>query len=173
MDDKNNEALKLIPKLTESTLNTSNSIDKIITNLQYQDIIQQKIAHIQQTHRILSIKSMISAMREMKKQIIKNVLVGSVQIRDIAGLQAAQLIHANKEYQKAIEFISDRFLEVGNEMTGISNLCHQLIGNASGSNTSYFETIREKLETQEYYFRNTKKINLFSWRKNCFATEGT
>src|SRR5208337_2518300 len=157
LDEKNNEALQLIPRLTESTQNTSSSIDKIITNLQYQDIIQQKITHIQQTH-----KDIINKIRDIKESEDGEINDQQredwfVQIRDIAGLQAAQLIHANKEYQKAIEIISDRFLEVGKEMTEISVVCHQLIGNSSGSNTSYFETIREKLENAEYFSEIFKK----------------
>lgn len=151
LDDKYNEALQLVPKLSEITQNTSISIDKIITNLQYQDIIQQKITHIQQTHKdILKKIENINEPDSPEAESLKNY-EWIIQIRDIASLQAAQLIHANKQYQKAIEIISDKFLEVGDEMTKISVLCNQLIGNSGNTNNSYFETIREKLETAEYF----------------------
>lgn len=150
-DQKNNEAIQLIPKLSENTQNTSNSIAKIITNLQYQDIIRQKIDHIQQTHRdILEELGKIEESDDEETNV-KNRINCYIQIRDIAGLQAAQLIHANKEYQKAIEIISGNFLEVGNEMTKISDLCHMLIGNPNGLAGSHFDEIREKIEKTEYF----------------------
>ncbi len=151
LDDKYNEAIQQIPILTEITKNTSGSIDKIITNLQYQDIIQQKITHIQQTHK--DILKKIDDIKSSENEAIstKKHFEWLDQIRDIACLQAAQLIHANKQYQKAIEIISGKFLEVGDEMTKISDLCNQLIGNSADSNSSYFETIREKLEAAEYF----------------------
>lgn len=150
-DQKNNAAIQLVPKLSENTQNTSNSIAKIITNLQYQDIIRQKIDHIQQTHK--DILKELSSIREATDQEtdINNRVKCFIQIRDIAGLQAAQLIHANKEYQKAIEIISGKFLEVGNDMMNISDLCHQLTGNSNGMNGSHFDEIRENLEKTEYF----------------------
>lgn len=150
-EQKSNEAIQLVPNLSVSTQNTSDSIAKIITNLQYQDIIRQKIDHIQQTH-----KEVLKGLKDYKEtdneeENYKIRLNYFIQIRDIAGLQAAQLIHANKEYQKAIEVISGKFLEVGNEMTSISNLCHQLTGNSNGLSGSHLDEIREKLEKTEYF----------------------
>lgn len=151
LDQKYKDAIQLVPKLSESTNNTSVSIDKIITNLQYQDIIRQKIDHIQQTH-----KDIIKKIDDIKdtgniQSNLESKLGWFIQIRDIAGLQSAQLIHANKEYQKAIEIISEKFLEVGNDMTSISELCQHLTGNQLGSSVTYFDEIKDKLEKTGYF----------------------
>jgi hypothetical protein len=171
-EQKNSEAVQLVPKLSENTQNTSNSIAKIITNLQYQDIIRQKIDHIQQTHR--DILRELSEIQESENEDInvKNRVKCFIQIRDIAGLQAAQLIHANKEYQKAIEIISGKFLEVGNDMMNISDLCHQIAGNSNGSNGSHFDEIREKLEKTEYFSETfLKSLNFVSEKTNFYSTQ--
>jgi hypothetical protein len=150
LDQKFNEAQLLVPKLHESTQKSSDSIAKIITNLQYQDIIKQKIDHIQQTHR-----EVLKQIAEIKstgneEEDIQNRAKYYFQIRDVAGLQAAQLIHANKEYQKAIENISGKFLEVGTDMTEIADFCHQIIRDVNGKDTTHFLEIREKLEKIQY-----------------------
>lgn len=150
LDQRFNEALLLVPKLHESTQKSSASIAKIITNLQYQDIIKQKIDHIQQTHR-----EVLKQIGEIKstgdeEQDLQNRAKYYFQIRDVAGLQAAQLIHANKEYQKAIENISGKFLEVGVDMTEIADFCHQIIRDVNGTDDTHFVEIREKLEKTQY-----------------------
>jgi hypothetical protein len=164
LDQKYEEAKQNIPKLSENTKNTSDSIAKIITNLQYQDIIRQKIEHIQITH-----KEILRELRGIKdsddeKTKMQQRLKWFVQIRDIAGLQAAQLIHANKEYQRAIEVISGRFLEVGNDMTRISDLCHQITGNA-GKKFSHFDEIKENFEKSSQLGETIRKSIQFSKNK--------
>ena len=144
------EAKQLVPQLSQSTESTSSSIAKIITNLQYQDIIRQKIDHIQQTHQ--EILKQISHIKSEDEEIsIQKKLDFFIQIRDIAGLQAAQLIHANKEYQKAIESISGKFLEVGHEMTQIASLCHQITGKNNVAKNSHFDEIKDKFEKTGYF----------------------
>jgi hypothetical protein len=165
LDQKYDEAIQLIPKLTDRTQSTSNSIAKIITNLQYQDIIRQKIEHIQQTHKeILKELNNIGDLGDENTQNETRVKC-FVQIRDIAALQSAQLIHANKEYQKAIEVISSKFLEVGNDMTEISDLCHQIIGNGNTNRYSHFDVIREKFEKTAYLTELFQKSLEFSKEK--------
>ncbi len=160
LDSKYNEAIQLIPKLSENTKNTSDSIAKIITNLQYQDIIRQKIDHIQNTHK--DILEQLGQIKESDNEEvnIKNRIKCFIQIRDIAGLQAAQLIHANKEYQKAIENISGKFIEVGSDMNEIADLCNQLIGNNTSS-ASHFDEIREKLEKADFFTEGFQKSLTF------------
>jgi len=164
LDQKYNEARQLVPKLSENTQNTSDSIAKIITNLQYQDIIRQKIDHIQNTHK--DILKQLSQIKESEDEEVnlKNRVKCFIQIRDIAGLQAAQLIHANKEYQKAIENISGKFIDVGSDMTEIANLCSQLIGN-NVSSVSHFDEIREKLEKTEFFTELFQKSLLYAKEK--------
>jgi antitoxin component HigA of HigAB toxin-antitoxin module len=88
-----------------------------------------------------------------------------LQIRDIAGLQAAQLIHANKEYQKAIEVISEKFLQVGNEMTVISDMCHKFMITGNSASQSHFIDIIDRIERTAYFIDvYGKSLNLLKDR---------
>jgi tetratricopeptide (TPR) repeat protein len=120
--EKHEEASMQIPELTAKTKSTSNSIADIVTNLQYHDIIRQKMEHIQATQKRLlgelqqASNANVNSLSEEDSQLVS-------RIRDIAGLQSAQLIRANKEYQQAIEKITERFLALGDDMTTISQMC--------------------------------------------------
>lgn len=83
------------------------STSEIITNLQFQDILRQKIEHIQE------------AQGHITEKLYKNHTPNSdisqdelFQIRDISALQSALLIHANQEYQTAVENILQRINEL-------------------------------------------------------------
>lgn len=163
-NQKYQEAQLLLPKLQESTEATASNIGKIITNLQYHDIIRQKIEHIQQTHKEI-LKELNAVSSESDEISLQNQVKCFLQIRDIAGLQAAQLIHANKEYQKAIEVISEKFLQVGNEMTVISEMCHKFITSANNSSQSHFKDIIDKIERTSYFIDiYAKSLNLLKDR---------
>ncbi len=139
--EKHEEVSRLIPELTNRTESSAQSIADIITNLQYHDIIRQKMEHIQTTH-----KNVIADLESTDDETSgegKNKLL--MRIRDIANLQSAQLVHANKEYQKAIEVITQKFLDIGQDMGNIATLCHDL--NASGENSDelHLNGLLEKL----------------------------
>jgi hypothetical protein len=145
--EKHQEAIPRIPSLTEKTENTADSIEKIITSLQYHDIIKQKIDHIQKAHQDI-IKDLvdIDLREDNEENKIQKQVESFSKIRDIAGLQAAQLINANKEYQQAIGIITDKFLDVGDDMINISALCLVFAGTANKSHESYFERLNYNLE---------------------------
>ncbi len=146
LSKKHQEAVKKIPVLTEKTENSSAGIAKIITSLQYHDIIRQKIEHIQTTQKeILSeLKQLDNKESEQTRLHIQAKTF--MKIRDIAGLQAAQLLHANKEYQVAIENITNRFVEIGDNTATISTLCLELSIYSEGSEATLFDEIRKNLE---------------------------
>lgn len=116
------DAKNKTPKLTAKTKEISGYIEQIITNLQYQDIIKQRIEHIQQTHQEI-ISKLVTLENDNKKVNIHDQAKIFLQIRDIAGLQAAQLIHVNKVYQKALEVITQMFNELGRNIATIANVC--------------------------------------------------
>lgn len=95
------------------------NLNQIITNLQYHDIIRQKIEHIQDTH-----KNILEDLNNLEKQenIIQQGLKYIKQIPGITEIQAGQLILTNKEYQGAIENISKKLLETSNIMEDVNNL---------------------------------------------------
>jgi hypothetical protein len=146
LSKKHQEAVKKIPILTDKTENSSAGIAKIITSLQYHDIIRQKIEHIQSTQKEIlnELRQLETSDSEQTKLHIQAKTF--MKIRDIAGLQAAQLLHANKEYQIAIENITNRFVEIGDNTATISTLCLELSIYSEGSEATLFDEIRKNLE---------------------------
>jgi hypothetical protein len=124
--EKHEEISRQIPELTSKTKNSYKSIANIITNLQYHDIIRQKIEHIQKTQKNVLVDLEIAS----DANDFENILI---RTRDIANLQSAQLIHANKEYQQAIEIITQKFITISDDMSNISKICKEI--NASQENS--------------------------------------
>jgi len=129
--EKQEEVKFQIPELTTKTENNSQSIADIITNLQYQDIIRQKIEHIQKSHK--SIQNELQQLYELDSADVEKETQLLQKIKDIASLQAAILVKANKEYQQAIEKITKKFLEIGDDMLAITTICMKL--NSSNDDT--------------------------------------
>jgi len=146
LSKKHQEAVKKIPILTEKTENSSAGIGKIITSLQYHDIIRQKIEHIQITQKEILDDLKLIESKESEQTKLHIQAKTFMKIRDIAGLQAAQLLHANKEYQIAIENITNRFVEIGDNTATISTLCLELSIYSEGSESTLFDEIRKNLE---------------------------
>ncbi len=90
-------------QLEEIDKQRKTSTSEIITNLQFQDILRQKVEHIQEAHS--RITQNLYANHTSGDSLNVTELY---QLRDISSLQSAQLVHANKEYQTAIESILNR-----------------------------------------------------------------
>lgn len=131
--EKHEESQMRIPQITSKTDSCSKSIAGIITNLQYQDIIRQKMEHIQSAHQALmdELESLKSKPSTDTQYWVKML----VQIRDISALQSAQLVATNREYQSAIETIAKHFRDIATDMEQISGLCHDSL-RASGESGS-------------------------------------
>ena len=149
----------LIPGIIESSEKTTISVDDIIKKLQYQDIIKQKMEHIQKTHRDL-INELKAFENSNKDETHLNDLAKCfLRVRDIAGLQAAQLIHANKEYQSALELIISQFLNIGDNMKFISEKGNEILFDENGMKLyddiiHLFSTANDILDQK--YLQNTK-----------------
>jgi len=141
--EKHEEAIMLIPELTAKTESSSGNIAEIITNLQYQDIIRQKMEHIQATHRRI-----IEGLEAFDTGNDKSDDVARLysQIREIAGLQAAQLVYANKEYQSAIEVITQRFQAIGSDMVSISDMCNRISASQENTDELHLVNVLNNLE---------------------------
>ena len=140
--EKYEGAQGMLNQLSKKTELTTSSIAEIITKLQYQDIIRQKMEHIQASHRGL--------MQELNTialdQETDNRAAVYGKIKDIAALQAAQLIHANKEYQGAIESITENFRTIGDTLTTISSMCHDFTLDSSDNEDIHYVLLTKKLE---------------------------
>lgn len=75
--------------------------NEVIINLQYHDIIRQKMDHVQDTYKNFIITSTDKLEKEDAKS--ENSFLG--YIINLADLQSAQLTHVNKKYQDAIRSI--------------------------------------------------------------------
>lgn len=142
--EKHEEVVRQIPELTQKTENSSSSIAEIITNLQYHDIIRQKMEHVHATHKKL-LEDLESTASSGEEDIEKHKKL-LIRIRDIANLQSAQLVYANKEYQKAIEVITEKFIAIGNDMTTIASMCKGINSSQVNSDELYLQGLLEKLQ---------------------------
>lgn len=118
-DAKQKESNQNLPAIRAKSDSVAKSIADVITSLQYQDIIRQKMEHIQQAHvKLLDDLQQIDL--DKSPNAWTQVLV---QVRDISALQAAQLQATNKEYQAAIEAIALHFRTIAKEMTSVASIC--------------------------------------------------
>jgi hypothetical protein len=140
---ESNSHLALLKKKME---NSKNSIGNIITHLQYHDIIRQKIEHIQTSHMniVESLKKDIETNSDSDNAEEKNAKFPLIS--DISGLQAAQLILISKEYQKALEVITQNFQIIASDLTSVSNISNDFSYEGKNSETTITQGIKNKLD---------------------------
>ena len=146
LKDKQTMAARKMPELTKRTQSYFDSVNKIIMNLQYHDIIRQKMEHVQETHK--------NIIKELAAMDLKTDSDGKIdlsesaqqflQIRDIAGVQVAQLINTNKEYQKAFAVIMRKFWDISEDMSVISQLSNEFVGD-NDITDSYYKDVQDRL----------------------------
>ncbi len=125
------QQLKLL--LNKKMIKSSEHASKIITHLQYQDIVKQKIEHIEQTHyEILEKLMQLNTDNDHPNYVvIKAKLL--IHIRDVSGLQAAQLVYANKEYQNAIEIITNKYFDLVDLVQEVIMMCKKICDSGKGT----------------------------------------
>ena len=122
---KQKESNQNLPAIRAKSDSVAKSIADVITSLQYQDIIRQRMEHIQQAHvQLLDDLSKID-LQETPNAWTQVLL----QVRDISAMQAAQLLATNKDYQAAIETIALHFRTIAKEMTGVAMICRNTMNN--------------------------------------------
>lgn len=129
--EKHEESQIRIPQITSKTDSCSKSIAGIITNLQYQDIIRQKMEHIQSAHQDLMEE--LEALKDKEDSESDYWIQMLIQIRDISALQSAQLVATNREYQVAIETIAKHFRNIAQDMETVATLCQDSLRATSES----------------------------------------
>lgn len=140
--DKQQEVSRRLPSLKALTEQISGSIANIITNLQYHDIIRQKIEHVQTSHRTL-----LQNLSDFDINNESQHLDYLSKIRDLANIQAALLVRANKEYQRAIELITEKFRAISDDMSNISNLCKDLTQSQFNQEDIHLSDLSQKLDS--------------------------
>lgn len=135
--DKMNECKKLLHKKQgdvmlknhELSANIQENIGnshKIVIELQYHDIIRQKIEHIMQVHYqiIDQLKNLKQGSSQANQDDIIRYLL---QVGNIARIQASQLLHANREYESAIDIIGEKLLSFSGNMISIVDICNGVL----------------------------------------------
>jgi len=142
---KYQEASIQMPLLTKKSEDYFANVGKIITNLQFHDIIRQKMEHVQNTHKEIIDELNAFDFKDTNASLAEHTSK-FLQIKDIAGVQVAQLIHTNQEYQDAIEKITVNFLEIGDDMKSVAEMCTVFSGQHHGRGISHFREIESNLE---------------------------
>ncbi len=107
------------------------NMGEIITNIQYHDIIRQKMEHIQASQNEL-----IMGLDKMPQTQATNdeTLSFIVKIPEITDIQVAQLLYTNKDYQSSIERITQKLISVGYEMKTLSDIYQSVVNDCSQFN---------------------------------------
>jgi hypothetical protein len=139
---KSKESKTKFPLLKDKTAASAKSISDIITHLQYQDIIRQKIEHIQKSHQ-----SIINDLIEDQNRKDSGCNPGDYsKISDIVDLQAAQLLLVSKEYQNALNVITGNFQGIANALSTISGISNDFSFRDNTSNDTLLKQIKDQLD---------------------------
>jgi len=157
--DKKNDVKKQLIKQKQKTDECTDNVNKIITNLQFHDIIRQKIEHIQETYKVL-----INELQELDAASMKNIpafkqMKYAVQIKDSSELQVAHLTHTNNKYQTALMMITKQFLEIGENMTNVSSMNYHIYINQENCTETYFAEIKKRVQISNTLFHEFNKNN--------------
>jgi hypothetical protein len=130
-----NQQNSALISLNSRTQNCFSNLGEIITNIQYHDIIRQKMEHIQSSQRQL-----ISELEKIDENYAGDFIELPLQfiskIPEVSDVQVAQLLYTNKDYQTSIEKITSKLIGVGIEMKSLSELYDSLF--------DFFKTIDNK-----------------------------
>ncbi|HEX2968663.1 MAG TPA: hypothetical protein VHO46_06125 [Bacteroidales bacterium] len=139
---KSTESKLQFPLLKEKSVESSKSINDIITYLQYHDIIRQKIQHIQKSHY-----KIIEDLNNNNNGNGENYSKEDYsKIADIIDLQAAQLLLVSKEYQNAINVITGNFQGIAKDLTTISGISDKFSFKDEDSEMTLLKQIKDQLD---------------------------
>jgi len=143
LNAKHADIVSQVMALRSKTSNSTEHVSKIITKLQFHDIIRQKIEHIQSIQ-----KSMIEEIERISqdKELIFQKSI-ALQIKDMAELQTAQLTHTNKEYQNAIEVIIAQFMDIRENMSFVRKTGIQISTDEELDKTPFSEVEKELFDS--------------------------
>lgn len=131
---------------------------EVITNIQFHDIIRQKMEHIQtsQSDLIKELNTINQTSENNENQL--NLILKIPKITDI---QVAQLLYTNKDYQTSIEKITNQLIEVSNEMIGLNSIYNSIHDNTFKFEDNFISQIDITQNTFEDFFEKLIK----NWTK--------
>lgn len=132
---------EMIMNINAHTQMCFSNMGEVITNLQYHDIIRQKMEHIQESQQEL-IKGIdnindLGGDNDEYAQLLGFV----VKIPEVTSVQVAQLLYTNKDYQTSLERISNKLLEVSQEMKKLNKIYNSADQNAQKFDEKFLSEI--------------------------------
>ena len=109
--------------------------NEIIINLQYHDIIRQKMEHVQQAYKAIS--NEISNENHDEKVYLAYLM-------NLADIQAGQLTHVNKKYQDAIKSISNNVTKLSDHITKFQDEFNEMLEH--DKNNNFVSEIIDRIE---------------------------
>lgn len=159
LTDQNEMVSSELPKFTQFSENYVKSVGQIITNLQYQDIIRQKMEHIEDTHKeIIAELNMLEKSNDTDAFISRQVKYIS-EIPDIAEIQVAQLVVTNRDYQNAIDLITKKLFDIKENLESISSIGHRIIGFTDEAGSTKLDVVKQNLVEAVAQIRILEKVN--------------
>ena len=124
------------------------NIEEIITQLQYHDIIKQRLSHIQETHQEL-----ICELQEIRTNKNNEKLE---HVHHVVELQSAQLIHTNRKYQTAVSEITNKFNKLSDLIKQRVNNTRLLLCFEKQTQTTFLSDLLKEMNLCSLKFRNKK-----------------
>jgi len=144
---------KIIHRMKKHTQNCFANMDEIVTNIQYHDIIRQKMEHIQTSQKELV--SDLSGLNNNSNEIEDQLKV-VVSIPEITEIQVAQLLYTNKDYQISIEKITNRLIEVGRELKDLNSYYINLSARSEDFHNLFLKDLQTTQRSFSEYDSNLK-----------------
>ncbi len=103
-----------------------NDLNEVVTNLQYHDIIRQKIEHIREAQKIVVTR--IDSIDEAKddKDVIESQVKFLTRLPEVIDVQVAQLMYINNDYQDSIDKITSMLIDVGHQLKQITTFFEKI-----------------------------------------------
>ncbi|MBI9065927.1 MAG: hypothetical protein JEZ09_01465 [Salinivirgaceae bacterium] len=139
--------------LTRRTQNCFANMGEVITNIQYHDIIRQKMEHIQKSQKTL-IDELNKIASTGDNNTITNQLDFLIRIPEITDIQVAQLLYTNRDYQTSIEKITSKLIGVGHEMKEINSIYRAVTTNIASFEDSFISEISGNQESFSTYIKS-------------------
>lgn len=95
-------------------------LNEVVTNLQYHDIIRQKIEHISEAQQMVikRLDGIDNAQNE--KELVEAQVQLLARLPEVFDVQVAQLMYINNDYQDSIDKITTMLIDVGHELKQIT-----------------------------------------------------
>jgi RNAse (barnase) inhibitor barstar len=123
----------------------SSCLSDIVTNLQYNDIITQKIEHVSE------IISDVSLRLKHVGYSNEDCQFGLPNVHKAVELQSAQLVQINIDYQEAVKTIFRRLSELSENASDIALITH-VFYSKHGRENSFFSDLSQHLKLPANYF---------------------